>query len=67
MELLGGDYGRIDILWLDGGWVRKMTDEEVLKYRMAQGNKMTRVQNQDIRMDELVAKARQAQPGLDCC
>jgi alpha-L-fucosidase len=41
-----------------------MTDDEVLRSRMAQGNKMTRVQSQDIRMDELVAKARQAQPGL---
>ena len=29
MELLGGDYGKIDILWLDGGWVQKMTKEEV--------------------------------------
>jgi alpha-L-fucosidase len=64
MELLGGDYGRVDILWLDGGWVRKMTDEEVLNYRVVQGNKVTRVQSQDIRMDELVAKAREKQPGL---
>ena len=23
------DYGKVDILWLDGGWVRKKTDEEV--------------------------------------
>jgi alpha-L-fucosidase len=37
------NYGKIDILWLDAGWVR---DEE------------------DIRMPELVAMARELQPGL---
>jgi alpha-L-fucosidase len=64
MELMGGDYGRMDILWLDGGWVRKMTDEEVYKAITAKDYKFTRIQNQDIRMDELVAKAREKQPGL---
>ncbi|MCE5344797.1 MAG: alpha-L-fucosidase [Bacteroidales bacterium] len=64
MELLGGDYGKIDILWLDGGWVQKMTREEVYKQVTSPGYKFTRVQNQDIRMDELVVKARQKQPGL---
>jgi len=44
MELMS-DYGKIDILWLDGGWVAKES-------------------NQDIRMDELAAKARKLQPGL---
>jgi alpha-L-fucosidase len=64
MELLGGDYGKIDILWLDGGWVQKMTKEEVMKELTSPDYKFTRIQNQDIRMDELVAKARQKQPGL---
>ncbi len=64
MELLGGDYGQIDILWLDGGWVAKMSDETVMGYRLRQGNRFVRVQSQDIRMDELVAKAREKQPGL---
>jgi alpha-L-fucosidase len=64
MELLGGDYGKIDILWLDGGWVQKMTKEEVLKEITAPDYKFIHVQNQDIRMDELVAKARQKQPGI---
>jgi len=32
MELLGGDYGKIDILWLDGGQVQKLTEEEVYRY-----------------------------------
>jgi alpha-L-fucosidase len=64
MELLGGDYGKIDILWLDGGWVKKMTEEEVYKYITAKEYKFSRIQNQDIRMDELVEKARRKQPGL---
>lgn len=41
---LMSDYGRIDVLWLDGGWVRKPT--------------------QDIKIDEIVDKARSKQPGL---
>ena len=64
MELLSGDYGKVDILWLDGGWVQKMTKEEVLSEIAAPGYKFIHVQNQDIRMDELVSKARQKQPGL---
>lgn len=64
MELLGGDYGRIDILWLDGGWVSKMTDEEVKQLTCAPGYKFIHYQSQDIRMDELVSRAREKQPGL---
>jgi alpha-L-fucosidase len=64
MELLGGGYGKIDILWLDGGWVQKMTKEQVYKEITSPYYKFIRIQNQDIRMDELVAKARQKQPGL---
>jgi len=64
MELLRGDYGKIDILWLDGGWVKKMTKEEVDKEIASPDYKFIRVQSQDIRMNELVQKARQKQPGL---
>ncbi len=64
MELLGGDYGKIDILWLDGGQVQKMTKEEINKYIASPDYKFSRIQSQDIRMDELVVKARNAQPGL---
>jgi alpha-L-fucosidase len=64
MEIIGGDYGKMDILWLDGGWVRKMTDEEVYKDITAKDYKFIRVQNQDIRMDELVTKVREKQPGI---
>ena len=64
MELMTG-YGNVDILWLDGGWVKKRSPEEVRKaYETMNIEKPTRVQNQDIRMDELVKKARAEQPGL---
>lgn len=45
MELVGGDYGRIDILWLDGGQVDPKN-------------------NQDIRLSEVLARARKIQPWL---
>ncbi len=64
MELLGGDYGKVDILWLDGGWVRAMSDEEIARQMTSKEYKFTHLQSQDIRMDELVAKAREKQPGI---
>ena len=64
MELTGGDYGKIDILWLDGGWVQKMSAEEISKYVNAPSYKFVHIQSQDIRMDELVSKVRQKQPGM---
>ncbi|PWD97879.1 alpha-L-fucosidase [Marinilabilia rubra] len=69
MELMT-DYGDMDILWLDGGWVAKKSPElikEVYKRKienMESGFLKARVINQDIRMDELVEKARKEQPGL---
>ncbi|MEN8230408.1 MAG: alpha-L-fucosidase [Bacteroidota bacterium] len=64
MELMT-DYGKVDILWLDGGWVRKRTIEEIRGgYGSMNPDKPSRLQNQDIRMDELAAKARRKQPGL---
>lgn len=62
MELMS-DYGRVDILWLDGGWVRVKTDEEV-KEQLLAANFAMRPQSQDINMPELVRKAREKQPGL---
>jgi len=64
IEELMTRYGEIDILWLDGGWVQEMTDEEVAGYRERPGWPKQRVQSQDIRMDELAAMARRHQPGL---
>jgi len=63
MELMT-DYGRVDILWLDGGWVQKLTPEEVKAYNCKDSYQFKHVQSQDIRMDELAAKARVKQPGL---
>jgi len=64
MELVGGDYGNVDLLWLDGGWVQKMSEEQELRYLTAPGNRFVRTQSQDIRMDELVEKVRAVQPGM---
>ncbi|MBW8330686.1 MAG: alpha-L-fucosidase [Prolixibacteraceae bacterium] len=64
------DYGKVDILWLDGGWVSKKSPEQVkASYErrtegIASGFLKNRSVNQDIRMDELAAKARVKQPGL---
>lgn len=69
MELMT-EYGDVDILWLDGGWVRERTREEIIASYHSKimsspsGFIKSRTVNQDIRMDELVAKARQEQPGL---
>jgi len=62
MELMT-EYGRVDILWLDGGWVRIKTEEEI-REAMLSAKFATRPQSQDIRMPDLVRKAREKQPGL---
>lgn len=67
IDELMSHYGRIDILWLDGGWVRPTTEQEVQNYLLSryEGSRWARnPQNQDINMAELVRKARQKQPGL---
>ncbi len=64
LELTGGDYGKVDILWLDGGWVRKMSQDEERQSLMSPGRRFVRTQSQDIRMDELVSKVREKQPGM---
>jgi alpha-L-fucosidase len=43
------DYGKIDLLWFDGGWVQKRESR-------------SHPYNQDVRMDELVEKIRSKQP-----
>lgn len=69
MELMT-DYGKVDILWLDGGWVAKESKEDMGKWyskkawETESGFLKTSIVNQDIRMDELVEKAREKQPGL---
>lgn len=50
------DYGKVDLLWLDGGWVQPMTETSP-----RWGYKPV---HQDVFMDSLVQKARLLQPGL---
>lgn len=64
---LVSDYGKVDILWLDGGWVRKKTDEEIKTemFEVYEGSRWARnPQSQDINMPELVKKVRAKQPKL---
>jgi alpha-L-fucosidase len=58
-ELLGGDYGKIDILWMDGGWVRPHETIDI-NVDWQRGIKF----DQDIDMDKIAAMARAKQPGL---
>jgi alpha-L-fucosidase len=64
---LVSDYGKVDILWLDGGWVRKKTDEEIKNelLEIYDGSRWARnPQSQDIDMARLVKEVRQKQPKL---
>jgi len=64
IDELISNYGKIDILWLDGGWVRKMEREEMLARLIDPEYKFIRFQDQDIRMEQLVEKMRSKQPEL---
>lgn len=50
------DYGKVDILWLDGGWVKKCADTV-----FPDGKRLV---NQDIDMPAIAAMARELQPGI---
>lgn len=54
------NYGKIDILWFDGGWVRKKVVTTGIP--SVPGFVVKKQYNQDIRMDELVKKIRSEQP-----
>ncbi|MGV8136613.1 MAG: alpha-L-fucosidase [Mangrovibacterium sp.] len=54
------NYGKIDLLWFDGGWVQK--HEDPAKPPQVSGYRLKKIYNQDIRMDELVSKIRSKQP-----
>ncbi len=62
-ELMSG-YGKIDILWLDGGWVQPLTADQVKEEINKPDYTFMHVQSQDIDMPRLVAEARAEQPGL---
>jgi alpha-L-fucosidase len=57
-ELLSGDYGAIDILWLDGGWVRPARKSDANR----QGHPPREAQ--DIDIPKIAAMARSYQPGI---
>ncbi|MCI0514415.1 alpha-L-fucosidase [candidate division KSB1 bacterium] len=58
------EYGKVDILWLDGGWVQPLTPAEIQTAINRPDYKFMRLQSQDIQLPELVRKARTHQPGL---
>lgn len=61
MSELLNNYGSIDILWLDGGWVRPLetVNEEVISW----GARIPEW-SQDIDMPKIAEMGRKAQPGL---
>ncbi|MCU0388012.1 MAG: alpha-L-fucosidase [Chitinophagaceae bacterium] len=59
IEELARDYGRLDILWLDGGWVRpKNTIDTTVSWQK------TIPYDQDIDMPRIASMARRYQPGM---
>ena len=67
IDELVSDYGKLDILWLDGGWVRKTDSLETINYLTEEyeGSRYARnPQSQDINMPLLVKNVRAKQPEL---
>ena len=64
IDELVSDYGQVNILWLDGGWVQPLTQEEITEMINRSDYKFMHLQSQDIHMDDIVRKAREKQPGL---
>lgn len=58
---LMNDYGSMDILWLDGGWVRR---RETVNNEVLSWGAPIPEWSQDIDMPKIAAMARKAQPGL---
>jgi len=67
LELMN-DYGPIDILWFDGGWVAKENKSDITSWydeeleKSEDGYLKSRMISQDIKMDELVEKVRKVNP-----
>jgi len=59
LKELMSEYGKMDILWLDGGWVRPLSTVDT-SVEWQRGIK----QDQDIDMPKIAAMARTYQPGL---
>lgn len=67
IDELMSNYGKVDILWLDGGWVRPKDSLEILStlIEVSEGSRWARnPQSQDIDMATIVKNARQKQPKL---
>ncbi len=64
IDELMSDYGRMDILWLDGGWVHKYSEGEIERLKKDTTLHMYHIQSQDIDMPGIVKDAREKQPGL---
>ncbi len=60
---LMSEYGPMDILWLDGGWVRLKSDLEIANEKL-NADYPVFPQSQDINMPLIVRSAREKQPGL---
>jgi alpha-L-fucosidase len=58
------NYGKIDILWLDGCWVRNYSESDLAEERKNVNYNNYRVQNQDINMPLIAKNSRIKQPGL---
>ena len=60
---LMSNFGRIDILWLDAGWVRTKSQRTIDEEKLA-ANYPVYPQSQDINMPLIVKNARKKQPWL---
>lgn len=69
MELVS-NYGKIDIIWLDGGWVAKSSKQDIENFYKEKAKESKtgfikhRIVSQDIKMDELVDRIREKQPDM---
>lgn len=61
IDELMSDYGSIDILWLDGGWVRPL---ETVNDEVRSWGAPIPAWSQDVRVDQIAVAARAKQPGL---
>jgi alpha-L-fucosidase len=71
IDELATNYGKLDILWLDGGWVHALSpkemafDQQLNAQRIEHGYGPLKLPpNQDVEMDKIAANARKKQPGL---
>ncbi|MCT4586689.1 MAG: alpha-L-fucosidase [Carboxylicivirga sp.] len=65
------NYGQVDILWMDGGWVRPLTKGQKKLINFINGlflksgyTQLNIPQDQDLQISEMARKAREKQPGL---